>query len=132
MYHVDSPSVRDSGVELQSNVESPPQRTEFEVWSESTTPSPRGEEEEEEAAEEKAAEEEEATAAAEDEEALRIEEEAADAGPEDEGPEEDTGRKTPRRVHFGGEVVKLRTPDSDLGGNETFQVNRQDIQANLL
>ncbi|XP_011344178.2 uncharacterized protein LOC105283262 isoform X2 [Ooceraea biroi] len=30
------------------------------------------------------------------------------------------GRKTPRRVHFGGEIVKLRTPDSD----ETESIER--------
>ncbi|XP_043522349.1 uncharacterized protein LOC122535154 isoform X2 [Frieseomelitta varia] len=32
---------------------------------------------------------------------------------EAEGKEDADKRKTPRRVHFGGEIVKLRTPDSD-------------------
>ncbi|XP_011871564.1 PREDICTED: uncharacterized protein LOC105564074 [Vollenhovia emeryi] len=31
----------------------------------------------------------------------------------DEDPSSADKRKTPRRVHFGGEIVKLRTPDSD-------------------
>ncbi|OAD61435.1 hypothetical protein WN48_10137, partial [Eufriesea mexicana] len=41
------------------------------------------------------------------------EEEEADVKNEVEGKEDLDKRKTPRRVHFGGEIVKLRTPDSD-------------------
>lgn len=41
------------------------------------------------------------------------EEEETDVKNEVEGKEDLDKRKTPRRVHFGGEIVKLRTPDSD-------------------
>lgn len=41
------------------------------------------------------------------------EEAGIDVKSEAEGKEDPNKRKTPRRVHFGGEIVKLRTPDSD-------------------
>lgn len=41
------------------------------------------------------------------------EENETDIKNEIEGKEDLDKRKTPRRVHFGGEIVKLRTPDSD-------------------
>ncbi|XP_060819750.1 uncharacterized protein LOC132909151 isoform X2 [Bombus pascuorum] len=41
------------------------------------------------------------------------EEGGIDVKNEAEGKEDPNKRKTPRRVHFGGEIVKLRTPDSD-------------------
>ena len=41
------------------------------------------------------------------------EENETDVKNETEGKEDADKRKTPRRVHFGGEIVKLRTPDSD-------------------
>lgn len=41
------------------------------------------------------------------------EENETDIKTEIEGKEDLDKRKTPRRVHFGGEIVKLRTPDSD-------------------
>ncbi|XP_033176604.1 uncharacterized protein LOC100741806 isoform X2 [Bombus impatiens] len=41
------------------------------------------------------------------------EEGGIDVKDEAEGKEDPNKRKTPRRVHFGGEIVKLRTPDSD-------------------
>ncbi|XP_048262797.1 uncharacterized protein LOC100644438 isoform X2 [Bombus terrestris] len=41
------------------------------------------------------------------------EEVGIDVKSEAEGKEDPNKRKTPRRVHFGGEIVKLRTPDSD-------------------
>ncbi|XP_050576482.1 uncharacterized protein LOC126915660 isoform X2 [Bombus affinis] len=41
------------------------------------------------------------------------EEGGIDVKSEAEGKEDPNKRKTPRRVHFGGEIVKLRTPDSD-------------------
>jgi hypothetical protein len=137
VYQVDSPSVRDSGVEVQSNIESPPQRTEFEVWSDSS-PSPR----EENGGGGLVMEREIQVGDGETELRVSIEEETGDLeereaeegrrelqGEEEEEAQE--GRKTPRRVHFGGEVVKLRTPDSDPSQeaqentpNNTFQVGQ--------
>ncbi|XP_014210099.1 stress response protein nst1-like [Copidosoma floridanum] len=49
---------------------------------------------------------------------------------EDVSPEE--RRKTPKRVHFGGEIVKLRTPDSeDAESVMSIEVNRQQVPSPL-
>ncbi|KAL1122114.1 hypothetical protein AAG570_003520 [Ranatra chinensis] len=146
VYQIESPSVRDSGIDLQSTIESPPpsNRTDFEVWSDSSNSptvinepvlpraeikaiedvpqtneirkdfeeNPRGEEGR--VVLEREIQFNENTAIT-----MRILEEEENKGKnlEVEEPEE-SGRKTPRRVRFGGEVVKLRTPDSDITARE--------------
>ncbi|KAF6211228.1 hypothetical protein GE061_014344, partial [Apolygus lucorum] len=115
VYQVE-PSLRDSGIDLQS----PPQTAQDE-WSDSS-PSPTqaklqevkqeeydGAESDQESEEDKVQVEDDLLMNNSVVLTTRVEHEVDDF--EDE---EDTSRKSPRRVRFGGEVVKLRTPDSDV------------------
>ncbi|XP_073989452.1 uncharacterized protein isoform X2 [Rhodnius prolixus] len=136
VYQVE-PSIRDSGIDLQS----PPPVVQEEYWSESSpSPTPkvepqqnnqRAEDEGEYDGAESDQESEEEKPTLEDAKlvlekeiqidsttvTMRLMEEGGNAGDdeeEEEGGDEEDGKKTPRRVRFGGEVVKLRTPDSDI------------------
>lgn len=51
---------------------------------------------------------------------------------EDECPDEEERKRTPRRVRFGGEVIKLRTPDSDAT-DITIEIHEaDDVQTHFI
>lgn len=120
VYQVE-PNLRDSGIDLQS----PPQ-TAQDTWSDSsmspTQPKLEEVKPEEYDGAESDQESEEEKLPAEDEQILANNsaiiasrtETIVTVQDDFEDEEEGNSRKSPRRVRFGGEVVKLRTPDSDV------------------